>query len=187
MLATALSIHRWIQPHVALVGCKEWITTETMVELTILLSCLVHRYLRNKANKQLQAIALTRIYEKQYALASLHNQANWNRLDPTYSGKVLQDMTDELRPYAENLLIQKHQKKLYALRQSLPKRAKEERTYTLDSKSIHKVNIDDLVLKSYETIRKLDIPIQLLLTKQTKEKYLLTEPNTFERLLTINF
>ncbi|TSJ81268.1 MAG: sodium:solute symporter family protein [Candidatus Cardinium sp.] len=188
MVATALFFHRWIPPHVAIASCKEeWITTETMIGLTILLGCLVYRYLRNKNYIQLQTIALTRTYEQQYALASLHNQANWNRLDPTYSGKVLQDMADELGPYVENPFIQQHQKKLYVFRQSLLKRAKEERTYTLDSKSIHNVSIEDLVLKSYEMVRKLDVPIQLLLTKQTKEKYLLTEPIIFERLLTINF
>lgn len=159
-----------------------------MMGLTILLSCLVYRYLRNKHYTQLQTIALNRTYEQQYALASLHNQANWNRLDPTYSRKVLQDMADSLEPYVKNLpIIQQHQKKLYVFSQSLLQRAKEERTFTLDSKSICKVDIEELILKSYETVRKLDIPVQLLLTKKTKEKYLLTEPTTFERLLNINF
>ncbi|TDG94790.1 sodium:solute symporter family transporter [Cardinium endosymbiont of Culicoides punctatus] len=187
MLSVLLLIYKWLPPHVAIVSYKAWITTETMIGLTILLSCLVYRYIRNKTNRQLQTIALTKIYDQQYALASIHNQEHWNRLDPTYSGKVLQDMADELGLYSESLPIQQHQKKLYVFRQSLLKRAKEERTSTLDSKSIHKVNIEDMILKSYETVRKLDIPIQLLLTKKTKEKYLLTEPTTFERLLTINF
>ncbi|MDN5247272.1 MAG: HD domain-containing protein [Candidatus Cardinium sp.] len=187
MLAAALLVYRWIPPYVALINCKEWITTELMIGLTILVSCLVYRYIRNKANIQLQTTALTRSYEQQYALASLHNQANWNRLDPTYSGKVLQDIADALEPYVKNLPIQQHQKKLYVFSQSLLQRAKEERTFTLDSKSICKVDIEELILKSYETVRKLDIPVQLLLKKQTKERYLLTEPTTFERLLTINF
>lgn len=187
MLAITLFLHRWIPPYVALINCKEWITTESMIGLVMLVSCLVYRYIRNKANIQLQTIALTRSYEQQYALASLHNQANWNRLDPTYSGKVLQDMADALEPYVKNLPIQQHQKKLYVFSQSLLQRAKEERTFTLDSKSICKVDIEKLILKSYETVRKLDIPVQLLLKKQTKEKYLLTSPTTFERLLTINF
>ena len=187
MLSFVLLIYRWIPPHLDLVSYKELITTETMIGLTILLSCLVYRYLRNTTNRQLQTIALTRSCDQQYALDSLHNQANWNRLDPTYSGKVLQDMADELNPYVVNLPIQEFQKKLYIFSQSLLKRAKEERTFTLDSKSIHKVDIEKLILKSYETVRKLDIPIQLLVTKKTKEKYLLTAPTTFERLLTINF
>lgn len=187
MVTTALFIHKWTPPYLSLISCKVWVTTESMIGLTILLSCLVYRYLRNKINRQLQTIALTRIYEQQYALASLHNQANWNRLDPTYSGKILQDMADELSSHVESLTMQEHQKKLYIFSQSLLKRAKEERMFTLDSKSIHKVDIEELILKSYETVRKLDIPIQLLLKKQTKEKYLLTESTTFERLLTINF
>ncbi|TDG95044.1 sodium:solute symporter family protein [Cardinium endosymbiont of Culicoides punctatus] len=187
MLFTSLFIHKWIPPYISLIGCKELITIETMMGLTILLSCLVYRYLRNENHIKLQTIALIRIYEQQYALASLHNQANWNRLDPTYSGKVLQDMTDLLNPYVENLPIQEFQNKLYIFTQSLLKRAKEERTFTLSPQSIHKVYIEELILKSYEMVRKLDIPIQLLLKKQTKEKYLLTESITFERLLTINF
>ncbi|WP_419241457.1 sodium:solute symporter family protein [Cardinium endosymbiont of Nabis limbatus] len=136
MLFTSLFIHRWIPPYLSLISYKELITIETMIGLTILLSCLVYRYLRNKNHIQLQTIALTRSYEQQYALASLHNQANWNRLDPTYSGKVLQDMANALEPYVKNLPIQQHQKKLYVFSQSLLQRAKEERTFTLDSKSI---------------------------------------------------
>ncbi|MDD9139355.1 MAG: HD domain-containing protein [Candidatus Cardinium sp.] len=187
MLATVLFFHGWIPPHVALVSCKEWITTETVVGLTILVSCLGYRYIRNKANIQLQTIALTRSYEQKYMLTSLYNQANWNRLDPTYSGKVLQDIADALGPYVGNLPIQQHQKKLYLFSQSLLKRAKEERTFALDSKAICKVDLEDLILKSYEAVRKLDIPIRLLVKKQTKEKYLLAEPTIFERLFTINF
>ncbi|WP_243018681.1 sodium:solute symporter family transporter [Candidatus Cardinium hertigii] len=187
MLATALFVHRWIPPHVTFVNYKECITTETLIGLTILISCLVYRYIRNKANRQLQTITLTRIYEQQYALVSLHNQANWNRLDPTYSGKLLQDMADELNQYVANLPIQKLQKKLYIFSQSLLKRAKEERRFTLDPKSIHKLALEKLILKSYETVKKLDVPIQLLLTRETKERYVLTDSTTFERLLTINF
>ncbi|MEF2229266.1 MAG: HD domain-containing protein [Candidatus Cardinium sp.] len=187
MLFTSLFIHKWIPPYLSLISCKELITIESMIGLAMLVSCLVYRYIRNKANIQLQTTALTRSYEQQYALASLHNHANWNRLDPTYSGKVLQDMADALEPYVENLPIQQHQKKLYLFSQSLLQRAKEERTLTLDSKSICKVDIEKLILKSYETVRRLDIPVQFLLKKQTKEKYLFTETTTFERLLTINF
>lgn len=71
-------------------------------------------------------------------------------------------MADELSPHVENLAIQELQKKLYILGQSLLKRAKEERMLTLDSKSIYKIDIEDLILKSYEIVRKLDIPIQVL-------------------------
>lgn len=187
MLSMALLVYRWIPPYVTIISCKEWITTESAVGLTILVSCLVYRHLRNKANRQLQIIALARDYEQNYTLSSLHNQANWNRLDPTYSGKILQDMAEELEPYVENIPIQQHQKKLYILSQSLLQRTKEERTFALDSTSIQKVDIEALILKSYETVRKLDIPIQLLLKKKTKERYLFTEPDTFERLFTTNF
>ncbi|MGI2257709.1 sodium:solute symporter family transporter [Candidatus Cardinium hertigii] len=187
MLSIALQIHRWIPIDVVIVNWKESITTETMIGLTILLACLVYRYITNKSNKKLETIALTRIYDQQYIIDSIHNQENWKRLDPTYSGEVLLDIADEMGTYSEDLPIEKHQKQLYVFRQSLLKRAKEERTYMLDSKSIHKVNIENLILKSYETVKKLDIPIQLLLTKKTKEKYLLTDPTIFDRLLTINF
>lgn len=110
MLAITLFLHRWIPPHVHLVSCKEWITTETIAGSIILLSCFVYRHIRNKANRKLETIVLTRIYDQHYALAALHNQENWNQLDPTYSGKVLQDIADELGAYEENIPIQQYQK-----------------------------------------------------------------------------
>ncbi|WP_342265637.1 HD domain-containing protein [Cardinium endosymbiont of Philonthus spinipes] len=187
MISVTLLIYKWMPPHVALMNYKGLVTTEIMVGLTILLSCLVYRYIRIKFNKQLQIIALDRHYEQKYALASLHNQANWNRLDPTYNGKIVQDIADTLDTSVDKLQIEKHREKLYTLSRFLLQRAKEERTFTLDPKAIQQVKIDSLILQSYESIKGLGKPIQLLLKNKTIEKYLLTEPAILERLFTINF
>ena len=191
MLSMVLCTYRWIAPYYSLIGSHnativEWSFAAVIVS-SILIGCVVYHYVRNTSNLKCSIMELEKRYEGNTALALIHNQANWNRLDPTYSGKVLQDIADSLDPYVDNLVIQQHQEKLYVFSKSLLKRAKEERTLTLDPKSIYKVDIENLILKSYETVKKLDIPIQLLLKKQTKEKYLLTESTTFERLLTINF
>ena len=66
-------------PYGSLISYEAWISRETMIGLTVLLSCLVYRYIRNNATIQLRIIAFSRTYSQPYALASLHNQANWNR------------------------------------------------------------------------------------------------------------
>ncbi|MCT4696936.1 sodium:solute symporter family protein [Candidatus Cardinium sp. TP] len=162
----------------------EWVSAVT-IACVALISCLTYRYARRKIQLKCQIIELTRNYERDIILTSMHNQANWNRLDPTYNGKILQEIADTLEPDIECVDAQK--KKLYALSRILLQRAKEERTLTLDPESLQQVDIDAVIFKAYETVRDLSKPLQLLVKKQTKATHILAASALIERCFTINF
>ncbi|WP_243516975.1 sodium:solute symporter family protein [Candidatus Cardinium sp. cBcalN1] len=197
MLASALLIHKWILPTIALVNYNSLISFEVFIGLIILISLLLHRYVRNKTNQQLQIISLARSYERHAALESLYNQTNLARLDPTYSGKILQEIANRLKASAMwlhtngqldleeqlNLSI----KQLYTFSRSLLQRAKAEMKLTLDAKSLKQVSIEPIILKAYELTRNLGNPMRLLLRNESTTSYLMTDPVIFERIFTINF
>ena len=183
MLGTVWFIDRYLPPMLPIGISQIKIDTALVVGIAVLLSCLVIRYIRNQFHLMYKIMHLEKEYTKYATLASIHNQANWNRLDPTYSGKILQEIAETIK--TENLEEQKQ--KLHSFSRLLLQRAKEERKLTLAARDLKEVDISSIIFKAHETVRDLDKPLRLLVKYETKISNILTDRTLFERLLIINF
>lgn len=204
LVLTILVHHQYIPPHIPFWHLFWSYYNEVSIEIIFavatgvaaLIGFSLYTCLRNRANVKLGVIALARSYERKAALESIYSQVNWSRLDPTYGSEMLQTIGEALKAPCQYLYAQGQQKlgddvnsfiqKLSEFSSLLLQSAKEAYSLKLNKQAIQPVAIEPIILKVHSTIGTLGEPMQLLLRNQTEAKQLITDPELFERFLTIN-
>ncbi|MBX9890614.1 MAG: HD domain-containing protein [Amoebophilaceae bacterium] len=205
MLCMALLIHKLIPPSIPffdlfLANFKSINTLELVLSVALGVAALVgfstYKWLTDQTDITSKVVDIARTYERRISLEAIYNQVNWFRLDPTHGSKLLEEMAEMLQSPGHYLCTHGQEKlgeqirffikNLETFSKLLLQRAKEERSLTLNKKTVQSVEIAPIILKAHTTVRRLREPIQLLLRNETAVTALTADTNLFERFLTIN-
>ena len=164
--------------------------------VTALVGFSTYKWLTDQTDITSKVVDIARTYERRISLEAIYNQVNWFRLDPTHGSKLLEEMAEMLQSPGHYLCTHGQEKlgeqirffikNLETFSKLLLQRAKEERSLTLNKKTVQSVEIAPIILKAHTAVRRLGEPIQLLLRNETAVTALTADTNLFERFLTIN-
>lgn len=204
MLGIATLLHKFIPPSIdfwhAFWTNYHKISIELVCAAALVAAALAgfgtYKYLRDKIETKLKIIGLARHYERKAALEAIYNQANWSKLHPIHSHKMLQEIRKivqapccYLYTHGQAKLVGQIHRFINQLGQFskfVQKRVQEERTLALNKKEVQPVAIDLAIFQAHSTTLKLGAPIALLIRKQTKVTHLIADLALFKRLLTVN-